>query len=263
MDRQDAAQTYVTQFLPAPKRQTPDYYALSLADTVFGGGGFGTRLNLNLREDKGYSYGVFSALALYDDAGVWYSAGGVQTTKTKESVVEFDKELKGMTAKPLTEAEFADTKARKTRGYAQQFETIGRINDQIADLWASALPMAELQREYDDTVEGDAGRDERRRAEVGAAGEGVLRPGRRLLEDRAGARRAQARRDRAAGHGREAGHSPTSGEPATAVKPPVVGTPRLRQALIELRARLIGSVGSPPPARRRSSRPGPGAAGRG
>ena len=152
VDRQDAAQTYVTQFLPAPKRQTPDYYTLSLADTVFGGGGFGTRLNLNLREEKGYSYGVFSALALYDDAGVWYSAGGVQTAKTKESVVEFDKELKGMTAKPLTEAEFADTKARKTRGYAQQFETIGRINDQIADLWASALPMTELQREYDDTV---------------------------------------------------------------------------------------------------------------
>jgi zinc protease len=153
VDRQDAAQTYVTQFVPAPKRQTPDYYTLTLADTVFGGGGFGTRLNLNLREDKGYSYGVFSTLALYDDAGIWYSAGGVQTNKTKESVVEFDKELKGMTGKPLSESEFADTKSRKTRGYAQQFETLGRINEQVADLWASGLPMAELQREYDDTVQ--------------------------------------------------------------------------------------------------------------
>ncbi len=153
VDRQDAAQTYVTQFVPAPKRQTPDYYTLTLADTVFGGGGFGTRLNLNLREDKGYSYGVFSTLALYDDAGIWYSAGGVQTNKTKESVVEFDKELKGMTGKPLSESEFADTKSRKTRGYAQQFETLGRINEQVADLWASGLPMSELQREYDDTVQ--------------------------------------------------------------------------------------------------------------
>ena len=142
---------FVTQFVPAPKRKTPDYYALSLADTVYGGGGFGTRLNLNLREDKGYSYAVFSTLALFDDAGVWYSAGGVQTNKTKESVVEFDKELKGMTARPLTEAEFADTKSRKVRGYAQQFETLGRINEQIADLWASGLPLAELQREYDET----------------------------------------------------------------------------------------------------------------
>jgi len=152
VDRQDAAQTFVTQFMPAPKRKTPDYYALTLADTVYGGGGFGTRLNLNLREDKGYSYGVFSTLALFDDAGVWYSAGGVQTNRTKESVVEFDKELKGMTARPLSDAEFADTKERKTRGYAQQFETLGRIDDQIADLWASELPIAELQREYDETM---------------------------------------------------------------------------------------------------------------
>ena len=188
MDRQDAAQTYVTEFVPAPKRQTPDYYTLSLADTVFGGGGFGTRLNLNLREEKGYSYGVFSALALYDDAGVWYSAGGVQTNKTKESVVEFDKELKGMTAKPLSETEFADTKARKTRGYAQQFETLGRINEQIADLWASGAADDGAPARVRRHGQGHAGRDQRRGAEVGPAREGVLRPGRRLLEDRAGAR---------------------------------------------------------------------------
>ena len=152
VDRQDAAQTYVTQFLPAPPRSTPDYYSLSLADAAFGGGGFGTRLNLNLREDKGYSYGVFSNLALYRSAGVWYSTGGVQTNKTKESVVEFDKELKGMTGRPIAEKEFADSKSRKTRGYAQQFETLGRIGEQIADLWTDGLPMTELQREYDETA---------------------------------------------------------------------------------------------------------------
>ena len=56
MDRQDAAQTVVSQFLPGPARRTPDYDALTLADAVWGGG-FSGRLNLNLREDKGYSYG--------------------------------------------------------------------------------------------------------------------------------------------------------------------------------------------------------------
>ena len=152
VDRQDAAQTYVSQFVPAPPRSTPDYYALLLADAAYGGGGFGTRLNLNLREDKGYSYGVFSTLALYHDGGVWYSAGGVQTNKTKESVVEFDKELKGMTARPMAEKEFSDSRARKTRGYAQQFETLARIGDQVADLWVDGLPMTELQRVYDETA---------------------------------------------------------------------------------------------------------------
>jgi zinc protease len=153
VDRQDAAQTNVQMFLPAPRRETDEYYPLLLTDAVWGGGGFGTRLNLNLREDKGYSYGVFSTLALLKEAGSWYAAGGVQTNKTKESVVEFDKELKALGgAKPITAEEFTTAKQVKTRGYAQQFESYSRVAGQIADLWAIGLPMTELQREYDETV---------------------------------------------------------------------------------------------------------------
>ena len=77
-----------------------------------------------------------------------------------------------MTGKPLSETEFADTKSRKTRGYAQQFESLGRIDEQIADLWASGLPMTELQREYDDTVKATLAETQRRRGEVRAVGEG-------------------------------------------------------------------------------------------
>jgi len=153
VDRQDAAQTVVSQSLPAPARKTPDYYALNLADSVWGGGGFGTRLNLNLREDKGYSYGVFSNLALFSQGGLWYAGGGVQTNKTKESLVEFDNEMKGLAgAKPISDAEFTDAKVKRVRGYAQQFESLSRINDQIAELWSYGLPMEELQREYEETA---------------------------------------------------------------------------------------------------------------
>ncbi|HEV7857656.1 MAG TPA: pitrilysin family protein [Pyrinomonadaceae bacterium] len=147
VDRQDAAQTVVMQILPAPKRKTDEYYALNLADAVWGGG-FGTRLNLNLREDKGYSYGVFSFPSLYSQYGMWQSSGGVQTNKTKESVVEFVNELKNISgAKPITETELAAAKANRIRGYAQQFESLGRIADQVATLWSQDLPMSELQRE--------------------------------------------------------------------------------------------------------------------
>ena len=150
VDRQDAAQTVVMQILPAPKRKTDEYYALTLADAVWGGG-FGTRLNLNLREDKGYSYGVFSFPSLYSQYGVWQSTGGVQTNKTKESVIEFVNELKNISgAKPITDAELAAAKANRIRGYAQQFESLGRIADQIAQLWAQNLPMTDLQRETDE-----------------------------------------------------------------------------------------------------------------
>jgi zinc protease len=151
VDRQDAAQTVVAHFLPAPRRDSPDYFALQLANGVWGGSA-SSRLDMNLREEKGYSYGVFSGLVLYREAGQWLASGGVQTNKTKESVAEFDKELKAIAgARPISQEEFDAQKARIVRGYAQQFEALSRVAAQIADLWTEGLPMTELQREYDET----------------------------------------------------------------------------------------------------------------
>jgi zinc protease len=147
IDRQDAAQTVVNQILPAPPRKTDEYFALQLADAVWGGG-FGTRLNLNLREEKGYSYGVFSFPSLYSKSGIWRSTGGVQPNKTKESVVEFVKELKFLAGeKPISDKELENAKANRVRGYAQQFESLNRITTQVAQLWAAGLPITDLQRE--------------------------------------------------------------------------------------------------------------------
>jgi zinc protease len=152
VDRQDAAQTVVSQILPGPKRTVDDYYAFRLVDAVWGGGGFGTRLNLNLRENKGYSYGVFSNMANYTDFGVWWSSGGVQTDKTRESVVEFVNEMNNLAgAKPISQAELTTAQQGRVRGYSQQFESLSRVSGQIATLWAQGLPMTELQREVDVT----------------------------------------------------------------------------------------------------------------
>ena len=152
VDRPDAAQTVVAQWIPGPARSTPDYDVLNLVDAVWGGGGFGTRLNLNLRENKAYSYGVFSNFNLMRAAGNWSAGGGVQTDKTAESIVEFDKELKDLAgARPISADELAIAKQRRVRGYAQQFESLDRITGEIANLWAWSLPTSELQREYDAT----------------------------------------------------------------------------------------------------------------
>ncbi len=147
VDRPGAAQTVVAHILTAPERKSPDYYALSLANAVYGGG-FGTRLNLNLREDKGYSYGVFAFPQHLSAAGTWIASGGVQTDKTKESVVEFMKELRNIAGeKPISAEEFSKARLARTRGYAQQFEGYQRIGQQIADLWIAGLPMSTLQAE--------------------------------------------------------------------------------------------------------------------
>ena len=148
VDRQDAAQTVIAHVLPAPSRKAADYYSLVLADAVYGGGGFGTRLNLNLREDKGYSYGVFSNAALLSGGGAIIASGGVQTDKTTESTVEFSNELKNLAgAKPISETELTAARLTKVRGYAQQFESLGRVADQVLTLWTVRLPPTELQQE--------------------------------------------------------------------------------------------------------------------
>ena len=159
VDRQDASQTVVMQILPAPGRHTDDYYALRLVDAVWGGGGFRTRLNLNLREDKGYAYGIFSNLVLFTEAGSWWAGGSVQTDKTTESVAELIRELDELaTSRPVTAEELSMAQESRIRGYAQQFESLSRITQQVGELWAFRLPMSEMQREIEAvrgmTVEG-------------------------------------------------------------------------------------------------------------
>ncbi|HEX7707838.1 MAG TPA: pitrilysin family protein [Thermoanaerobaculia bacterium] len=159
VDRQNASQTIVSQSLRGPIRGADGYDAFRLADSVWGGGGFGTRLNLNLREDKGYSYGVFSNLSQFSGATMWVASGGVQTDKTKESVVEFVKELGDLAGtRPITAEELEAARDGRIRGYSQQFESLGRIADQITELWANRLPLSELQREI--TAAGQISRDQ-------------------------------------------------------------------------------------------------------
>jgi zinc protease len=149
VNRPDAAQTGVAVILPGPARNSPDFYALSLANTVWGGAA-GARLGMNIREEKGYSYGVFSFPAPGTKYGMWRASGGVQTNKTKEAVVEFEKELKFIAGdKPISDKELRDARHNRVRGYAQQFESMGEMAGQIEGLWAYGLPMTELQREPD------------------------------------------------------------------------------------------------------------------
>ena len=147
VDRQDAAQTYIVQIVPGAPRKTGDYFALSLADRSWGGM-FGSRLNLNIREEKGYTYGAYSYPNYYSAGGDWRATASVQTDKTREAVAEFSKELAGLHGeRPVSEKELADAKISRIRGYAQQFDALQNVAQQISMLWAWGLPMSELQRE--------------------------------------------------------------------------------------------------------------------
>ena len=147
VDRPNAAQTQVSQIYGAPADKGDDYYAWKLASEVLGGGTSG-RLNMNLRQDKGYSYGVFAWTDAYQRALAWIGQGAVQTDKTKESVVEFVKELKGLAgARPIAAAELEDARLGLIRNYATGFATNADVASQVYDLWSRRWPIAELDRE--------------------------------------------------------------------------------------------------------------------
>ncbi|MBM3263760.1 MAG: insulinase family protein [candidate division Zixibacteria bacterium] len=149
INRPNAPQTVVAQALPAPPRKTNDYYALRLVDSIYGGD-FQSRLNRNLREEKGFTYGISSMLALMDKAGYWKAQTAIQTDRTGDTLYELRAELEALTGeRPITESELEEARINRVRGYAQQFETIRRLAGIVGGLWSGGLPMSDIRDAVD------------------------------------------------------------------------------------------------------------------
>ena len=146
VDRPDAAQTYAIHAYGAPIQKDADYYAWLVACDVVGG--FGGRLNMNLRQNKGYSYGFFAAPFRFSSGMAWLALGAVQTDKTKESVVELVKELRALTGdRPISAKEVEEARLGLIRNYAAGFGTNVDVAARVSDLWSRRWPMSELDRE--------------------------------------------------------------------------------------------------------------------
>jgi zinc protease len=149
VDKPDAAQTLVAQIYSAPQQKGDDYYDMRLVSEVLGANASG-RLYANLRQAKGYSYVVASSLLVQAQGMAWLAQGAVQTDKTKESVVEFVKELRGIAgARPISNQELEDARSSLVRNYAAGFGTNLDVARRIAELWSRRWPMAELAHELE------------------------------------------------------------------------------------------------------------------
>ncbi|MEE9170556.1 MAG: insulinase family protein, partial [bacterium] len=127
-------------------RNTPDYYKLEVMDTLLGGK-FTSRINMNLREDKGFTYGAKSMFILRKAEGPFLAYAQVHGEHTAESVFELMKELRGIRGEiPVTAEELKDTKDNLILGYPREFETIGNIANKIAELVIYDLPRDTLER---------------------------------------------------------------------------------------------------------------------
>ena len=101
---------------------TGEFYRAGLANFVLGGA-FNSRINLNLREDKGYTYGARSSFAGDEDYGLFTASAGVRTDTTTASIIEFEKEIRSYGKDGITAAELAFTRSAIGQRDALNYET--------------------------------------------------------------------------------------------------------------------------------------------
>lgn len=140
VDKPEAAQSVIQIGHVGVPRSTPDYYALRVLNTILGGS-FTSRLNQNLRETHGYTYGARSGFTMQRLAGPFSAGASVQTAKTDSALIEFLKELRGVRDVPVPEAELAKARAYLTLGLPAEFETTRGAAGMFAELLNNDLPL--------------------------------------------------------------------------------------------------------------------------
>jgi predicted Zn-dependent peptidase len=121
-------------------RRTPDYHACVALNMVLGGQ-FVSRINMNLRQDKGYTYGARTAFEFRRAPGPFAMHASVQADATAAAIRETFVELRAIrTDRPVTDEELAAGRAVLTRGYPRNFETSDQIMRAAAQLSLYGLP---------------------------------------------------------------------------------------------------------------------------
>jgi len=121
-------------------RDTEDFAALQVMNGALGGM-FSSRLNNNLRETKGYTYGISSHFRYDRTPGPFVIAGSVQRDATGDSVREIFKEVNAMRNAPLSSAELTAARDAQVLSLPGAFETNADIGASLAEIFVYGLPL--------------------------------------------------------------------------------------------------------------------------
>jgi|TARA_B100001250_G_scaffold298520_1_gene260079 zinc protease len=140
IDRPGADQSYIfTGHIFPPKSNDLEESLQAMNDNL--GGSFTSRINMNLREDKGWSYGIRSVILETTNQRPFITYGSVQTDKTSEALKEMDIEIQAiLNDKPVTEEEVNSSKSRSTLSLPSRWETNRSIVNDIARMIRFNLP---------------------------------------------------------------------------------------------------------------------------
>jgi zinc protease len=140
IDKPGALQSVILAGVVAPPRANPQEIAIEAMNNSLGGM-FGARLNMNLREDKHWSYGARTVLRDARSQRPFYAVAPVQTDKTKEALVEMNKEFRGIVGDhPVSADELAKIQANETLKLPGSRETLDALGQSIVDMVQFGLP---------------------------------------------------------------------------------------------------------------------------
>ena len=152
IDRPGSPQSFILAGHLAPPGGQPDEVAITAMNDIIGGQ-FTARINANLREDKGWSYGASTLFLGAEGQRTWLVFAPVQTDKTAESMAEIVKELEGYTgAKPATAEELMPVKLDRVRSLPGSYETAGNVLSSLVSSGRYGRPFdypTTLKSQYD------------------------------------------------------------------------------------------------------------------
>ena len=132
INRPGSVQTTLRMGNLAIDRRHGDYFALTIANRILGGGSSG-RLFLNLREEKGYTYGIYSQLQARRQAGPWQISGDLKADSTGDAMREILREIERLREEPVPAAELEEAKRSIVASFALSLEQPSRIMQYAAD----------------------------------------------------------------------------------------------------------------------------------
>ncbi|MCX7797082.1 MAG: insulinase family protein [Melioribacter sp.] len=138
IDKPNSAQSVIYIGKIGVKRLIEDYNSIIVMNTILGGS-FTSRLNSNLREQHGYTYGAGSRFIFRPSTGSFFAYSSVHTEVTDKALIEFFKELNAIREK-ITEEEIARAKNLVALSYPQNFQTVSDIAAQIQEMVEYNLP---------------------------------------------------------------------------------------------------------------------------
>ncbi|CAN5785158.1 hypothetical protein BH23GEM10_BH23GEM10_07410 [soil metagenome] len=144
VDKPGAAQSVVRLGRIGVPRTTRDYYALEVMNVILGGS-FTSRLNQNLREDKGYTYGASSGFGYMPGSGPWSASASIQTQSTGAALAEFMNELRGM-REPIPADEVDRARNFLAMRYPAGFQSVAGIAARIGEMSQYNLPADYFNR---------------------------------------------------------------------------------------------------------------------